>query len=71
MMLWLVDLTKKFMQTKALELSEADLLQRHQRILAGPTPRATEGGTTALVVVQHEGQLHAANVGDCRAILGR
>ena len=59
------------MQAMAMELSEEDVWQRHQQILRGPHPGNTEGGTTALVAVLHEGQLHVANVGDCGAVLGR
>ena len=59
------------MQGMAFGEAEKDLFQRHQRVMAGAPRWTPEGGTTALVVVMQGGQLYLANVGDCRAVLGR
>ena len=58
-------------QAVAVGEAEKDLWQRHQRIMAEPHRFAPEGGTAALVVVLQGRCLSLANVGDCRAVLGR
>ncbi|DBB11741.1 TPA: hypothetical protein ACH3X3_005906 [Trebouxia sp. C0006] len=55
----------------AFDDAERELLMHHQRVVAKPEWFAPEGGTTALVAVLHHNHLYLANVGDCRAILGR
>ena len=59
------------MQATAFDDAERDLLMHHQQVVAKPEWFAREGGTTALVAVLHDKQLYLANVGDCRAVLGR
>ncbi len=59
------------MQATAFDDAERDLFRHHQRVVAKPEWFAPEGGTTALVAVLHHNQLYLANVGDCRAVLGR
>ena len=59
------------MQATAFNDAERELWQHHERVVARPERFAPEGGTTALVAVLHHNQLYLANVGDCRAVLGR
>ena len=59
------------MQATAFDDAERELWQHHERVVARPEWFASEGGTTALVAVLHHNQLYLANVGDCRAVLGR
>ena len=59
------------MQATAFNDAERELWQHHERVVARPEWFAAEGGTTALVAVLHHNQLYLANVGDCRAVLGR
>ncbi len=59
------------MQATAFDDAERDLFRHHHRVVAKPEWFAPEGGTTALVAVLHHDQLYVANVGDCRAVLGR
>ncbi len=59
------------MQATAFDDAERELLMHHQRVVAKPEWFAPEGSTTALVAVLHHNHLYLANVGDCRAVLGR
>ena len=59
------------MQATAFDDAERELLMHHQRVVAKPEWGAPEGGTTALLAVLHHDHLYLANVGDCRAVLGR
>ena len=59
------------MQATAFDDAEMELLRHHQQVVAKPEWFAPEGGTTALVAVLHHNHLYLANVGDCRAVLGR
>ncbi len=59
------------MQATAFDDAERELLRHNQRMVARPEWFAPEGGTTALVAVLYHDQLYLANVGDCRAVLGR
>jgi len=59
------------MQATAFDDAERELLRHHQQVVAKPEWFAPEGGTTALVAVLHHHHLYLANVGDCRAVLGR
>ncbi|DBB06097.1 TPA: hypothetical protein ACH3X3_009656 [Trebouxia sp. C0006] len=58
----------------AFDDAERELFRHHQQVVAKPEwfgPEGPRGGTTALVAVLHHNHLYLANVGDCRAVLGR
>ncbi len=62
------------MQATAFDDAERELFRHHQQVVAKPEwfgPEGPRGGTTALVAVLHHNHLYLANVGDCRAVLGR